>query len=320
MRRRSIRAQQPNFNASQNAGNNPAHIGYANDFLIAKKSLGQNFLKNTHIIEQIVAAGEIKAWDTVIEIGPGAGALTGTILKLIKSHGKGKLIAIEKDSRAIKLLKEKFGEELDQGIFQLIEGDFLEINLAQVTSTKSYTLIGNIPYYITGAIIRHSLEAKHKPSQIVFLVQKEVAERIVCRNTKHSILSQSIAIYGTPELLMTVSRGNFVPIPKVDSAVIRIKNISDNNLTQHHITSKLYFDILHAGFAHKRKKLFSNIFDVLKIKKYTSSEPTTLHENAIKESLFNIFVELNFNEGIRAEELTTQQWILLVSKISSDIL
>lgn len=320
MRRRLMRGKQSNFRDNQNTGDTSAQEGSTSDFLMAKKSLGQNFLKNTHIIEQIVAAGEIKAGDTVIEIGPGAGALTGVILKKIKDYGTGKLIAIEKDSRAINVLKDKFSEALDMGIFELIEGDFLEMNLAQLTGTKPYTLIGNIPYYITGAIIRHSLEATYKPNQIVFLVQKEVAERIVCRNTKHSILSQSIALYGTPELLMTVSRGNFVPIPKVDSAVIRIKNISDQNLVQNHITSQLYFDILHAGFAHKRKKLFSNLFDDLKIKKSTTSPHSAPAEHSIKASLFRIFEELHLKEGVRAEELTPEQWILLVSKISSDIL
>ncbi len=282
--------------------------------LIAKKSLGQNFLKNTHIINNIVLAGEISKDDIVVEIGPGAGALTAKILDTITDTKAKKLIAIEKDHRAIELLQEKYKEYIEKGIFVLIEGDFLEMDLAQITEHEKFILIGNIPYYITGAILRKSLESAHKPKRAVFLVQREVAERIVCRNTTESILSQSIRIFGDAELLMHVSKGNFVPAPKVDSAVIRINSISDKKLTDAHITSESFFDVLHAGFAHKRKKMFSNIYEYL--------EKIVLNRNKeeMKQTLQQIFAICGLSENSRAEELTNNQWILLVSKISSDIL
>lgn len=282
--------------------------------LIAKKSLGQNFLKNTHIINNIVLAGEISKGDIVVEIGPGAGALTAKILETIVDTEAKKLIAIEKDHRAIELLQEKYKEYIEKGIFVLIEGDFLEMDLGHITKDEQFILIGNIPYYITGSILRKSLESAHKPKRAVFLVQKEVAERIVCRNTTESILSQSIRIFGDAELLMHVSKGNFVPAPKVDSAVIRINAISDKKLVDAHITSQAFFDILHAGFAHKRKKMFSNIYEYL--------EKKVLHRDAneIKHILQQIFTICELSENSRAEELTHNQLILLVSKISSDIL
>ncbi len=278
--------------------------------LEAKKSLGQNFLHNKTIIGKIAAAGDIVENDLVIEIGPGTGELTAGILAEItaKSLKKTKVIAIEKDRRAIPILEERFATEIKKEILQVIEGDFLEMDPETYISGHYFKIIANIPYYITGAIVRKSLElgreTGNRPSKLVFLVQKEVAERIVQRDGKGSILSNSITFYGNPRLILAVAKGNFVPAPKVDSAVISISNIgksphfkglSGKSAAQF---EKWFFDILHAGFAHKRKILTSNLKLFFK-------------ENVITELPEKIFEKIGLTSKIRAEELSIEQWVLL---------
>lgn len=285
-------------------------------FLLAKKSLGQNFLKNQTIIDKIVLAGDIQPGETIIEIGPGTGALTNTLLDKAKKNNDVHIVAIEKDRRAVELLKNTYTEEIKSGYLDLIEGDILEIELVDIVKNNPYKIIANIPYYITGAIIRKSLETSHKPKTIILLVQKEVAERIVCRNQKPSILSHSVQVYGDTQILMPVSRGNFVPAPKVDSAVLCISNVSNDKFNQSKLSPEIFFKFLHAGFGHKRKKLFSNIYEYLSKDIDNKNAPI----DNCKEKLETIFKNISVSIDSRAEELTNTQWLTLVSKISSDIL
>ena len=188
----------------------------------AKKSLGQNFLKSKKALEAIVLAGEISENDTVLEIGPGQGALTEKLLET-----GAKIIAVEKDDRLIEFLKEKFSKEITSEKFEIIHGDILEIDL-DFLKNKSYKLIANIPYYITGLIFRKFLSGNIQPEKIVILVQKEIADRIIARDGKESLLSLSVKVYGTPKKIMKVEKENFSPKPKVDSAILLIDTISKN--------------------------------------------------------------------------------------------
>jgi 16S rRNA (adenine1518-N6/adenine1519-N6)-dimethyltransferase len=232
--------------------------------MLKKKSLGQHFLNSPKIIADIVSAGKVTASDTVVEIGPGEGILTSALLKT-GAH----IIAIEKDDRLIPILEEKFAKETptfqsgsrpQASAFQLIHADILKCDIEKILP-KNYKVVANIPYYITGQIIRMFLENKHQPKSMTLLVQKEVAERIVARDGKESLLSLSVKIYGEPKLIRTVGRGAFTPQPNVDSAVLNIENISKNNFPQNHPVEneKLFFKIIHAGFAHKRKQLLPNL-------------------------------------------------------------
>ncbi len=228
--------------------------------LFAKKSLGQNFLKNPVVIADIVAAANITAGDLIVEVGPGTGALTEALLEACIKVGNGaRLIAIEKDARLIAPLKEKFADALNAGTFTLHEDDVLTLKSEVLTpDQRPYKIIANIPYYITGAFFRKFLaEEKHKPSDIVVMVQKEVADRIMAHDGKESLLSISVKAYGTPTYVRTVVRGNFNPMPDVDSAVIAIHSIHS---PWHDAASDDFFwRILHAGFAHKRKQLLGNL-------------------------------------------------------------
>ncbi len=188
----------------------------------AKKSLGQNFLKSEKALGDIVRAGGLSLGDVVLEIGPGKGALTEKILET-----GAKVIAVEKDQELIPVLEEKFAEYVTKGSLVLVHEDVLEFNpLSYKLKAGSFKLIGNIPYYITGAIIRKFLESDPQPTSMTLLVQKEVAERIVARDGKESILSISVKAYGTPHYIDKVPKRYFTPEPKVDSAIIHIDNIS----------------------------------------------------------------------------------------------
>lgn len=210
-----------------------------------RKSLGQHFLKNAFYLNAIADAAEIKKGEKVLEIGPGDGALTEALL-----NRGARVVAIEKDSRLIPTLIKK----LKNKNFKVIEGDALDID---ASIFRKFKLVGNIPYYITGALLKKFLSAKHQPDILVFLVQKEVAERIA-RSKKESILSLSVKAYGEPKIIKAVPRGAFSPPPKVDSAILQIKNISRKKFAGA-THEKKFFELLRAGFGQKRKLLKNNV-------------------------------------------------------------
>ena len=254
----------------------------------AKKSLGQNFLIQPQIVKEIVTASGAEEGEVIVEIGPGTGLLTKDLLTT-----GAKVIAVEKDDRLVETLKETFGEYIDSGKLELIHGDILDTNLN--LSTK-YKVVANIPYYITGKIIRIFLEKQNKPQSMTVLVQKEVAERIVSKDQKESLLSISVKAYGIPKYVRTVKAGNFSPIPKVDSAILNIENISDKNFK--HSSETNFFEILHMGFSSKRKKLFKN-----------------LKKNNKEGSLDHAFETCGIEKGLRGEDLSIDDWICLVNKL-----
>lgn len=261
-----------------------------------KKSLGQNFLTSVPARMAIIAAGELSKEDTVLEIGPGKGFLTKALLDT-GVH----VVALEKDQDLLPLLSENFSSEITSGHLTLIEGDVLEFNpFGQKLLATSYKLLANIPYYITGAILSQFLSSSHQPSLMVVLVQKEVAERVCARDGKESLLSLSVKVYGDPKLVYRVNKGSFFPIPSVDSAVLQIKNISKNNFTnQYH--EDMFFKLIHAAFAHKRKFALSNIQAVFK-------------DHNIRE----LFKSINLSEKVRAEDVTLATWIRISSQLSSN--
>ena len=199
----------------------------------AKKSLGQHFLKSQKAIETMVKTSGAQTGDLVLEIGPGMGVLTEALLQAGAS-----VVAVEKDDLLIPVLEEKFEKEIKSGQLKLIHDDILNFDVSKVPfggselprgTLDTYKLVANIPYYITGQIIRIFLEAENQPESMTLLVQKEVAERIVARDEKESLLSLSVKAYGTPKYVEKVPRGAFAPAPNVDSAIIHISNISKNN-------------------------------------------------------------------------------------------
>ncbi len=219
----------------------------------AKKSLGQNFLKSKSAVRQILTAANLLESDTVLEVGPGKGVLTEGLLE-----SGANVLAVEKDDRLIEFLNEKFPKEISNGQLQIINQDILDFNPDFLSKTP-YKLVANIPYYITGALIRKFLESDHQPEKMVLMLQKEVAKRIVANDKKESLLSISVKVYGTPKYIDTVPARYFSPAPKVDSAILQISNISKKLFEENKITEEKFFGILKAGFAHKRKLLKGNL-------------------------------------------------------------
>ncbi len=255
----------------------------------AKKSLGQNFLRSPEIINDIVVASGVSKNDQVLEIGPGEGIMTEKLLQT-----GAKVVVVEKDDRLIEPLKQKFVNEISSKQLEIVHGDILETNLDVVENP--YKIVANIPYYITGQIIRKFLESKKQPQSMTILLQKEVADRIIARDKKESLLSLSVKIFGDPKYVRTVGKGAFTPQPTVDSSVIHIENISKDRLKG--LPPELFFKVIHLGFAHKRKQLLANM----------SSEYN-------RENLLKIFEELNLDPKIRAEDLDLQIWINICNKI-----
>lgn len=255
----------------------------------AKKSLGQNFLKSGKALGDIVRAGSVGADDIVLEIGPGKGALTEKLLET-----GAKVFAVEKDRDLIPLLSEKFANYIASGKLELIEADILDFDPAAYRLVpNAYKLVGNIPYYITGAIIRKFLESDYQPSLAVFLVQKEVAERIVARDGKESILSLSVKAYGEPKLVAKVPKRYFTPEPKVDSAVLLINNISKKNFRN--LTEEDFFFVVKSAFGQKRKTMLKNLSGA----------------GISKENLLFTTENLSLDPKIRAEDLSIEQFLLL---------
>ncbi|MEK7062994.1 MAG: rRNA adenine dimethyltransferase family protein, partial [Patescibacteria group bacterium] len=170
-----------------------------------KKFLGQHFLRNKKILLKIADFAQIEKGDTVLEVGPGEGGLTEFLLEKSK-----KVIAVEKDAKLVEFLKQKFKKEIISNKLQIIEGDILEFPLMGIFK-GNYILVGNIPYYITGAIFKKFLESDTPPQSITFVVQKEVADRIIARDGKESVLSISIKAFSTPEFGGVIKAGSFYP-------------------------------------------------------------------------------------------------------------
>jgi|SRR3989344_1091123 len=255
--------------------------------LVLKKSLGQHFLHNAHYLRKVADAADITRGEVVVEVGPGDGALTEKLLAF-----SCQVIGIEKDARLIPVLKEKFRKEILAGQLILVEGDILQFDPSDwKLKAHRYKLVGNIPYYITGALLKKFLSGKVQPSTLVFLMQKEVAQRIV-RAKKESILSLSVKAYGESAYVASVPRGAFTPPPKVDSAIMRVRNISRKNFRSA-AHEKKFFELIKNGFGKKRKFLASNL------------------KSLLGPQHSNILQNVGINPRARAEDVPLRAWLAL---------
>ena len=255
---------------------------------IMPTKFGQNFLKNNEIVKKIVAAADLNANDLVLEIGPGKGILTEELAKVV-----GKVVAVELDRKLCELLRSKFSKNKK---ITIIEDDILKINLQNVISNckpqgSSYKIVANIPYYITSPILRLFLENEKPPKEMILMVQKEVAERIVARTGQMSILAVSVQYYADAEILFEVERENFEPVPEADSCVIKITNHKQQIINR--AQNADFFKFVRAGFSSKRKKLANNLASGLHLDK-------NLIEEKIKIA--------GFLPTVRAQELSVENW------------
>lgn len=258
--------------------------------LSPQKSLGQNFLVDHNALLKVVEDAEVSRDDRVLEIGAGLGNLT-------------RLLAVR--------AKEVIGVEIDQGLFPLLEevispfenirlvrGDILEISLEDLFELEGYLVVANIPYYITSAVIRHLLEATVRPGRIVLTMQREVAERILNKDEKMSLLSLSVQVYGQARISSHIPASCFYPEPNVDSSVLIIDVYSQPKLSTEGI--KTLFDLAHAAFNQKRKMLRGSLSPLLGMG---------------KQSVAELLEKADIDPRRRPEALSLDDWIRLVEVV-----
>jgi 16S rRNA (adenine1518-N6/adenine1519-N6)-dimethyltransferase len=255
--------------------------------LHAKKGLGQNFLVEGGILKKIAAAAELAPADTVIEVGPGLGVLTETLVEQA-----GRVIAIELDNNLAAILKTRFA---DNNKIAVINEDVLKVNTADILGTETkYKVVANLPYYITSAVIRHFLEAPVKPDTLVLMVQQEVAKQITAKPGEMSLLSVSVQLYGKPTMVGKVSAHCFYPAPNVDSAILKIAVYPTAKIETGDITG--FFDIVRAGFSANRKQLVNSLSKGLQL---------------AKTEIIPVLDKAGIDLQRRAETLTIDEWGVL---------
>ncbi len=214
-----------------------------------KKSLGQNFLFDDGLLARITAAAELTEADVVLEVGPGLGALTRHL-----ATAAGHVVAVELDQRLLPTLEAQL-TGLDN--VDLVHADILNLDPSDWFETP-YVVVANVPYYITGAILRHLLSSQPTPRRLVMTVQKEVADRLTAVPPKMSLLAVSVQYYGAVRKIATVKAGAFWPRPDVDSAVILI-DIDPARQEETAAEEEAFFRVARAGFSQKRKQLKNNL-------------------------------------------------------------
>lgn len=214
-----------------------------------KKSLGQNFLIEPSGLRKVLSAAELQGDEQVLEIGAGLGSLT-----VLLAQNAREVIAIEIDQTLFPALQEAISQYKN---VKTAHGDILELDLTNLLSDEPFVVVANIPYYITSAIIRKLLETQKRPTHMVLTIQKEVAERIIARDGKMSLLALSVQIYGKPELVATIPAGAFYPAPDVDSAVLKLSLYEQPIIED--ANTDAFFKLATAGFSQKRKTLRNSL-------------------------------------------------------------
>jgi 16S rRNA (adenine1518-N6/adenine1519-N6)-dimethyltransferase len=263
-----------------------------------KKSLGQNFLIDPNILEKIVQAAELDKTKGAIEIGPGIGALTQRL-----AHISGKVMAIEIDQRLIPILKETLGEFDNTTV---VHGDILEVDLpslmgAHLAGCTEVSVVANLPYYITTPILMRLLEEKIPLQHIVIMIQKEVAERMNAEpGTKvYGSLSIAVQYYAETKLITNVPHTVFIPMPNVDSSVIRLSIRKEPPVQVSN--EDFFFKLVRSAFTQRRKTLMNNLTAAFVAK----------GDQDAKETLVHLLEETGIDPSRRGETLTMQEFALL---------
>ena len=213
------------------------------------KGLGQNFLQDTRALQEIITSAHILPTDTILEIGAGLGNLTRYLALTAQS-----VTAVELDKNLFPLLETVIAPYRN---VRLVQGDILKLNPAELIDSSDYLVVANIPYYITSAVLRHLLESGGHPRRLVLTIQEEVARRICARPGKMSLLALSVQVYGTPEIAAYIPAEAFYPVPKVDSAVLRVEILSEPRISS--VLLDKFFTLIKAGFSQKRKTLRNSL-------------------------------------------------------------
>ena len=266
----------------------------------ANKDLGQNFLINEEVVENLINSSEISKEDLIIEIGPGLGTLTKELIKRA-----GKVVCIELDKKMIKILKDRF---ITSSNLEILNEDVLQVDLNELIkkhkgndNIKKAKIVANLPYYITTPIIMKLLEDKLDIESITVMIQKEVADRLIeipgGKNT--GAITYTIYYYCESEKIMEVPNNSFIPEPDVTSEVIKMK--LRNKPAVEIENPKVMFMIIKSAFMQRRKTLLNAL--------------TNTQVFASKQEGLKILKKLNLDENVRAENLSIQDYANIAKEI-----
>ncbi len=252
------------------------------------KLLGQHFLKNPHVAQTIVRALDPRAGEIIFEIGPGHGELTLALAEAAKNAG-AKVVAIEKDPA----LAETLSARIDPDV-EIIAGDALKILAEEISKrgAENFKIAGNIPYYLSGHLLRTISELQNKPSRVIFTVQKEVAERIIAAPAKMNRLAASVQFWATPKIIGRIPKEDFDPMPHVDSAIISLDRAEPRAAQP-----EKYYELVRAVFAQPRKTIFNNIASHFK--------------NFTRPEIENLLEKCGIQPGARPQNLSVKDIVSL---------
>ena len=255
------------------------------------KSLGQNFLIDPIYLDLVADAGDITKEDTVLEIGAGLGNLT----RLLSARAR-EVLSVELDPDLIPILQSVITPTQN---VRIIQGDILKVDLSNLFPSTEYLVVANIPYYITSNLIRHLTSSGKRPLRIVLTIQKEVAERITAQSGKLNLLGLSVQVFGAPIVVSKVPAGAFYPVPKVDSAILRVDLYPSPLISEDLLDT--FFLVAKAGFSQKRKTLRNSLSAGLRLEKSTVED---------------LLANADIDASRRAETLRLEEWISLINLYS----
>jgi 16S rRNA (adenine1518-N6/adenine1519-N6)-dimethyltransferase len=240
------------------------------------------------MVKKLIDSAELTKDDTVLEIGPGLGALTPDLCAQAK-----RVLAVELDRNFLPILKNLSGVNKN---LEVINSDIFKVNFKEI-GLNNFKIVSSLPYNITSLVFRYFLETGPRPQLMAVIVQKEVAERICAKPGHHTLLSLSVQLFGEPKIAHIIPRDDFQPVPEVDSAILLIKNIKQpENIKD----IKKFFQLLRVGFSAKRKKLSNNLQNGLKLD---------------KKQVEKMLISAKLNSNCRAQELSLKDWILLFDQL-----
>lgn len=253
--------------------------------IIPARSRGQNFLINKDVYRHIINIAALNRKDNILEVGPGLGFLTLMLASKVKH-----VYAVEMDKKLALLLKKRIEKEKIKNI-TVIQDNILKVDLNKLNLQK-FKIVANLPYNITSIFLRNFLDSPLQAEELTLMLQLQVAERIVAKPPKMSLLAVAVQFFCHPELKITVNRDNFWPSPQVDSAIVKLKTINKYK----HPDKKKFFRLVKAGFSSKRKMLKNNISVSYKISSILAE---------------NMLISAHLSPSIRAQELSLENWLEL---------
>ncbi len=257
--------------------------------IYTRRSLGQNFLIDQAVLDRIVSAARLNPDDLVVEIGAGTGELTERLAQETR-----RVLAVEIDPKLVNLLEDRFANRAN---VEVVHQDAVGMDTADLTGGETYRVVGNLPYSVAAPILRTLLESSHPPTQVLAMVQREVALRLAAPPGRLNLLGISVQVYAEPELCFDVPATAFFPVPEVSSAVMRLEVRASPLVLDRRDE---FFRIVSAGFAHPRKQIHNSIPRVL------WSPPEVIH---------NSLIEAKIDPKLRAQNLTIDDWVRLRDRL-----